>query len=374
MAADGPTGQLEIHFLNAGTGEGESIVLRLPDGKYGVVDCFARSSNDPTTNPTLQFLLEKDVPELEFLCLTHPHDDHFRGMSHILSAFPVRWFWHPGAMSGEKLAWLLEYFSVDSELSDDGREKENASELRAIFDAVEEGRRRSKLDPIRVQTNQELYPIPPDTSAPCRIVGLAPSGSQVARYENALRGCFTDRGALKETLPHSRHNMISAALLITFGRTRVVLCGDVERPGWDDTIAQCGEGMLDVDAVKVAHHGSVNGYTDGLWEAFSASSRPFAVIFPFERHHLPKREGLTHIQEYTRAVFATYVAAIPGKRQRPVRPPPAPLASRLALRQRYYTRAAAEPREFGRCTLIFDDQGACDPDPDLRPPAGQISP
>lgn len=67
---------LEVHVL--GAGRGESIVLRLPDGGWGVVDCCASSSSDESKNSTLEFLRSRNIKELEFLCLTHPHDDHYK--------------------------------------------------------------------------------------------------------------------------------------------------------------------------------------------------------------------------------------------------------------------------------------------------------
>ena len=77
--------------MNAGYGE--SIIIRLPNGKWGVVDCYASSISDSGKNYTLQFLLERGIKELEFVCLTHPHEDHYRGLSHLLQEFPVRFFW-----------------------------------------------------------------------------------------------------------------------------------------------------------------------------------------------------------------------------------------------------------------------------------------
>ena len=107
MTTDPP--RLAVHVL--GAGKGESIVLQLSDGRWGVVDCFAPSSTNAETNPVLRFLRERDVRELEFLCLTHPHDDHYKGMSHLLEAFDVKYFWPVAGLSekqflGSVLAWL----------------------------------------------------------------------------------------------------------------------------------------------------------------------------------------------------------------------------------------------------------------------------
>jgi len=76
--------QLEIHVFNAGVGE--SIVLRMPNGRWGVVDSYAVSIDDPGTNPALSFLRQHGIDSLDFLCLTHAHADHFRGMKQILES------------------------------------------------------------------------------------------------------------------------------------------------------------------------------------------------------------------------------------------------------------------------------------------------
>jgi hypothetical protein len=57
--------RLEVHVF--GGGEGESIVLGLPNGGWGVIDCFATKLEEPKTNASLQFLLSRGVSSLDFL-------------------------------------------------------------------------------------------------------------------------------------------------------------------------------------------------------------------------------------------------------------------------------------------------------------------
>jgi beta-lactamase superfamily II metal-dependent hydrolase len=65
--------ELSIHVINSGVGE--SIVVELPNGNWGVIDCYASNLADPSSNHTLNFLRKQEVTSLEFLCLTHPHLD-----------------------------------------------------------------------------------------------------------------------------------------------------------------------------------------------------------------------------------------------------------------------------------------------------------
>src|SRR4051812_33928138 len=102
--------RLTVHVL--GAAKGESIILHLPSGQWGVVDCYAGSVANPQTNPTFQFLKSQGVTELEFLCLTHPHDDHYRGMSQLLESFSIRSFWRFSGLGGSHFLRLVEYLKT----------------------------------------------------------------------------------------------------------------------------------------------------------------------------------------------------------------------------------------------------------------------
>lgn len=74
---------LSVWILNAG--QGDSIVIRFPDNSWGVVDSnLALNSQVP---PALSFLQERGVQKLAFVCLTHPHSDHFSGLGKVLESY-----------------------------------------------------------------------------------------------------------------------------------------------------------------------------------------------------------------------------------------------------------------------------------------------
>ena len=129
-----------------GSTEGESIALRLPNGKWGVVDSFAPSLSDPTTNPASQAVESgRSVAEIEFLCLTHPHDDHYRGMSQLLKEFAVRQFWTFIGPDPHDVSLLKSYFLAEAEQADRAVLKESAAELASIFDLVDQKPHRSTV-------------------------------------------------------------------------------------------------------------------------------------------------------------------------------------------------------------------------------------
>ncbi len=86
--------KLGVHVI--GKGFGESIVVEMPDGKVGVIDChsskLALAKNTAEcrrrSNPILRFIIDCfDIKSLAFVGFSHPHEDHGRGLSHLLEHF-----------------------------------------------------------------------------------------------------------------------------------------------------------------------------------------------------------------------------------------------------------------------------------------------
>ena len=75
---------LEIFII--GGRLGESIVIRTPGGRFGIVDAYAADWKKGSANPTLSRLKALGARELHFIALTHPHMDHFRGLPAVFEA------------------------------------------------------------------------------------------------------------------------------------------------------------------------------------------------------------------------------------------------------------------------------------------------
>lgn len=82
---------LKIHFLNVG--HGDSIIIEYQRDKdqnsiFGVID--SNVPVDSTTPPTLDKLKKLGAENLSFIALTHPHKDHYTGLSAILKEYQGR--------------------------------------------------------------------------------------------------------------------------------------------------------------------------------------------------------------------------------------------------------------------------------------------
>ena len=80
------TGELTIRFLDVGQGD---AILLTSQNQYMLIDAGSATSNIAT------YLT--DIPHLDYLIVTHPHEDHIGGMTSLLDTVPVRLFIDNGA-------------------------------------------------------------------------------------------------------------------------------------------------------------------------------------------------------------------------------------------------------------------------------------
>jgi beta-lactamase superfamily II metal-dependent hydrolase len=294
---------LVIHILNAGWGE--SIVLQLPDGHWGVIDCNS-SSSDAESNQTIIFLKQKGVKNLAFVCLTHPHADHFSGMYQLFSEFKVESFWcfhlaRPGQMG--RLCRVLDY---EATRAAPGHNR--VSHFTRLLDIVQDQRRTGTLVQKLVQASMDVYPpnISVSGQVPAESVhirAIAPTDETIQNYFGKMDQCFDSEGKLTTGRPPTlNHNEMSIVFWLTYGKSRVALCADLEANQWIALFKQHTRGNaapFAASAVKVSHHGSVNSRCEGLWPAFAAIAPPVSVVTPSETHGLPDAEALSEISEHS---------------------------------------------------------------------------
>ena len=109
--------ELKAHFLNVN--HGDATILEFPDdrtqnmARYGLVDFGAKRAVDREImtaymDTLVRFRADNDPAfdyRIEFACVTHPHDDHYGGLTRFMDAFSdsinpdqnkVKTFWDCG--------------------------------------------------------------------------------------------------------------------------------------------------------------------------------------------------------------------------------------------------------------------------------------
>lgn len=273
-----------IHVLNVA--HGDSIILELPDNNWGVVDCFKTSAEiEP---PALSFLKARNVKKLKFVCLTHPHKDHFHGMLEILKYFTsdgrqIEEFWDFGPTRQ-----LMRVF-----LKRCGSEKE-FKELDDLYNFLEKEVQKNKMEPVEAKARVKCLEL-----GEVKISSLAPLGRDTWRYVKSWA---------KDTTIDE--NLLSVVLLITCGQTNAIFGSDTK--SWEGVLnlwrKECGTTKRKKRAfhfVKVSHHGSRHGNHKGLWDSFTIKGQSVAVISTGCRYETPHPETVKSIISQNVKLYST---------------------------------------------------------------------
>lgn len=357
---------IEIHVF--GAKKGECIAIRLPGNNWGVVDNYTPNLSNPESNPAFRFLEKRGVQRLSFLCLTHPHEDHYRGMSHLFKRFPPDRVWLFGCLTHRQLhAMVAEVLKAGAESKNaDAGDSENVDELVEFLDRIEDdysdSGRHPRLEVLRLQLGMTLLDL--DCVPPVHVMSLGASGGRFMQYEKSLADCFdADDGFLAEKLPNVNHNMISGGVLIEYGQARVILGGDIDTVGWKETMTKFPSRIKNSALVKVSHHGSATGYCEGLWQQLSPGRTSTAVITPYSSQGLPSPEGLAHICRnagltLSASVEATALATDWGDRALDTSFRGVSADALLTLRAVFPKAFSPTDRLEGMCSFLVSDDGS----------------
>ena len=73
--------QLKVTFVDVG--QGDAIYIEFPNGKNALID------GGPSGALVDDFLKSKGVTKIDYVALTHPHSDHYRGLKKVFTSYQV---------------------------------------------------------------------------------------------------------------------------------------------------------------------------------------------------------------------------------------------------------------------------------------------
>lgn len=253
---------LSVWILNAG--QGDSIVLRFPDSSWAVVD-----SNTPKKDaapPALMLLKQMGVERLSFVCLTHPHADHYSGLLQILDHYRGRtddlWMF-PVDSAHIKKFLTLQYNKAASSAAGQKR----YSELQSIFQKFHE---MVKTESARTLAGGMRLPMRGDVQIDC----LGPLTRDRHDYNNQLvRQMESPKSRVNE-------NLVSVVLRLRYGLSTLLLSSDAPTLAWPRMWKEAEKSKEDfhAHAVKVSHHGSKVGHHGEIWKKMTVPQGTHAAI------------------------------------------------------------------------------------------------
>ncbi|WP_352404471.1 ComEC/Rec2 family competence protein [Sporanaerobacter acetigenes] len=77
------TETLKVHYIDVG--QGDSIFIQLPNGQTSLIDGGPGSSSKTVVN----YLKKQNVKKIDYLVVTHPHEDHIGGLPEVIKNFDI---------------------------------------------------------------------------------------------------------------------------------------------------------------------------------------------------------------------------------------------------------------------------------------------
>lgn len=246
--------EFEVYFIDIG--EGDSTLIKLPGGEYALIDVF-RLKDSGTID--VHRLLDAKLPDgddgkkrLEYLIITHAHDDHIRGLGELYDRYEVGELWLP--QHGYKAEMGTEY---------------------ADFERVEE------------EHPDDATKWPQGSRTPIRYLG---------DDDSVTVRCFSPPGYIdvKEQLTEEEAKRLvhenCMVLKFEYQGSSVLLTGDSNLPAWKRVYGyyntrtdESGLDVLKADVLHASHHGSrtfvKDSKDDDPWlDALEAIGPEFVVV------------------------------------------------------------------------------------------------
>lgn len=235
-------GELIVYFIDVG--QGDAILIQTPENNFVLIDTGSKAYDDTLVN----FIKNLGVLTLKAFVATHPHEDHIGGCVKVFEEFEIQSVYHPG-------------YEMESQIYRDFIEAAE-NELCPIYtdDSLDPG------DYIEISDNYNID---------CQILNINKDA------DNA--------------------NDASIVLKLDFNEISFLFTGDI---GSEVEEYLVGYWDVDVDILKVAHHGSSSSSSDFfLYEA----SPEVAVICVGENNKYghPDQETLDRLKSHCDNIYRT---------------------------------------------------------------------
>ena len=202
------TGQLKIHYINVG--QGDSILIT-----QGNHNMLIDTGTNASTNSLMAYLDSQRIKKIDYLVLTHPHEDHIGGADAVINAIDISAIYMPKVTSTTK----------------------------------------TFKDVIIAMKNKDLKATIPQPGTSFKL------GDATCTILGPLNAQSDDL------------NTYSIVIKVTFGSNKFLFTGDAQASNEEAMIEKGYD--LSADVLKIGHHGSKTSTSDGF---LSAVSPKYAVI------------------------------------------------------------------------------------------------
>jgi hypothetical protein len=256
--------ELEVSIF--GPGYGESIVLHLGLGDWGVVDsCIDPDSKRPAALHYLESLGVNLGRAVRFVVATHWHDDHIQGLDEVFRRAAEVVFSCTEAVRAADFVGILAVWQGTRFLAGGS----GIDELHGILLELKSRQTRTRFpSPRYASTTKVLWERASEISA--KVKALSPSDATVIASAARIATVIPTTSKARRRLPNVEPNDASVVLSVQIAQHQILLGSDLRARedrgvGWLAVVDNMEAGAERHEVFKVAHHGSQNGDHDELW-------------------------------------------------------------------------------------------------------------
>jgi len=260
-----PTGELQVHVLDVGPTEGDSILIVSPTGTSVLIDAGDAGKGKVILDALKRYKVEK----LDYFIATHPHPDHIGAADEVISAIKVGTVIDNGVdLSTPKPSPTPLKKGAKPAPTPAPAKKSKVQSINAFFDEYKDavdksGARHEKAEPGKKY----------DLGGGAIVTVLAPSDPFFTKDHMKTGGNET--------------NANSIVLRLDYGDFSMLLMGDAEDQ--TETRLLGKELNLKANVIKIAHHGSKYAtsenflkrvqpeaalISDGAWNRYGHPAQP----------------------------------------------------------------------------------------------------
>lgn len=275
MPTDGENYPGSLRFFYCG--QGDTILVCSGTRNWGLIDCHL--TRESLAKARLEAVLDThQVAQLQFVCLTHPHQDHYHGMCGLLEerfklksrlprACDVRQFWDTGVLG---VVWPL---------MRRGRETHFAEELEDLMWLLVPQIHRDTITYRLLQGDESACYSFGEFTIRC----LAPGANRLERYRHHEFEEIRDSSSEEFKVLKEEVNNLSAVLVFIHNKTgaAILLGADATVKTWKEALdvwksATNGEGRF--RGVKVSHHGARANLYPSLYGKWCDPGKTVAIM------------------------------------------------------------------------------------------------
>ncbi len=253
-----------LHLFIFGPGTGELVAVCAPPGRWLVVDGCGHGGV-----MYAEELLEHYSASPELIVLTHPHEDHYKGLAELVDR----------ATQGEPDTWPVLGLVMPPEA------EERSGRVDDLATYLSEGGAEHAVSAIFDKWDRE--PRTRWTLQPGSSVQLGAATIRAVSPSEAIRHLGQQAAEQGQEFDS---NQLSAALLVEWSGRRIVLGADLpETPGngWSSAF-EVEPTMAEHAAMKVPHHGSEKALHEPLLGRGDGQPIPSWIATPFASKDLPR--------------------------------------------------------------------------------------